>query len=268
MGFGGYPVFAAGIAAWLSRVPLILHEQNAVLGRANRVLAPLARQLALSFQDTARLSPRAAARAVVTGNPIRAAFRTLADVPYPAVSADGDIRVLVLGGSLGARVFGTLLPEALALLPEDLRQRLVLVQQCRAEDLPAVERRYQELGLRFTIAPFLEDVPAQLAAAHLVIARSGASTIAELEAAGRPALLVPYPHAMDDHQTANARQLAARGAAWVMAEGGLTATGLAEGLRELLTTPVTLTAAAAAAKNAASADPAQRLAGLADQARS
>ncbi len=259
MGFGGYPVFAAGIMARLAGVPLILHEQNAVLGRANRMLAPLASRMALSFADTRRLPPRAAAKTVVTGNPVRAAFQCLADAAYSVPQNDGPLHLLVLGGSLGARVFGTVLPEALARLPAALRERLVVVQQCRAEDIAAVASRYQTLNLRHTVAPFLEDVPARLAAAHLVIARSGASTIAELEAAGRPALLVPYPHAMDDHQTANAAQLAARGAAWVMPEQTLTAEALAMRLEELLKSPDRLAAAARAAHHTDSRTAVERL---------
>lgn len=268
MGFGGYPVFAAGVVARLAGVPLILHEQNAVLGRANRILAPLASQIALSFAETRRVTAGDAHKTVITGNPVRAAFQSLAETPYPTLQPDGPLQVLVLGGSLGARVFGTVLPEALALLPEGLRHRLTLVQQCRAEDLAAVTALYQQLGITHTVAPFLADVPAQLAAAQLVIARSGASTIAELEAAGRPALLVPYPHAMDDHQTANAAALAARGAAWVIQERELTAAGLAGRLEALLTSPATLATAAKAACDPALQAASEQLAQLATQFQS
>ncbi len=268
MGFGGYPVFAAGVVARLAGVPLILHEQNAVLGRANRILAPLASKIALSFAETRRLPASAAAKTVVTGNPIRTAFRSLADAPYPIPQPDGPLHLLVLGGSLGARVFGTVLPEALALLPQALRHRLTLIQQCRAEDIAAVESRYQALGVRYTVAPFLDDMPVRLAAAQLVIARSGASTIAELEAAGRPALLVPYPHAMDDHQTANAAALAARGAAWVIQERDLTAAGLAGRVEALLTSPATLATAAKAACDPALQAASEKLAQLVAQFQS
>lgn len=262
MGFGGYPVFAAGIAAWQRGVPLILHEQNAVLGRANRVLARIATQIALSFAETRRLPQGTQTKTILTGNPVRAAFQPFAGAPYIAPELNQPLHLLVLGGSLGARVFGVVLPEALALMPEDLRQRLRITQQCRAEDLASVTATYERLGITHRVAPFLEDVPAQLAAAQLVIARAGASTIAELEAVGRPALLVPYPHAMDDHQTANAENLAARGAAWVIQERELTAAGLAERLQELLLSQEMLSAAAQKAGNAASIEAARRLAGL------
>jgi UDP-N-acetylglucosamine--N-acetylmuramyl-(pentapeptide) pyrophosphoryl-undecaprenol N-acetylglucosamine transferase len=263
MGFGGYPVFAAGLSAWRRGVPLILHEQNAVLGRANRVLARIATQIALSFAETRRLPEGTHAKTVVTGNPVRAAFQPCAGAPYIAPELNQPLHLLVLGGSLGARVFGVVLPEALALLPNDLHQRLCITQQCRAEDLAHVTTAYQQLGITHHVAPFLEDVPAQMAAAQLVIARSGASTIAELEAVGRPALLVPYPHAMDDHQTANAAALAARGAAWVVPERELTAAGLAERLQTLLMSPDLLAAAAQAADNSLWQEAASLLASLA-----
>lgn len=244
LGFGGYPVFPVALAARLRGVPLILHEQNRVLGRTNRVLLPLARHLALSFPGTRNVPASAAGKTLESGNPVRARFRPLAAQPYAVPVAGEPFRLLVLGGSLGARVFSTVVPEAIARLPSPLQQRFQIVQQCRAEDLDGVQQRYKTLGIRHQVMPFMHDVPEQLVKAHLVIARAGASTLTELEAVGRPAILVPYPSAMDDHQTANATLAEARGGGWVIAERQFTAATLAERLAALLESPGLLAFAA------------------------
>ncbi|MCS6891579.1 MAG: undecaprenyldiphospho-muramoylpentapeptide beta-N-acetylglucosaminyltransferase [Rhodovarius sp.] len=246
VGFGGYPSIPPALAAlsFGSRRPaLILHEQNGVLGRANRLLARQADALALSFPETARVP--AGARAVVVGNPVRPAIAALAGEPLPGL--DGALRLLVLGGSLGARVFADLVPPAVAALPPALRARLLLTQQCRTEDLDRVRAAYRELGVPAELSPFFGDIAGRLAAAHLVLARAGASTVAELACAGRPALLVPLPGAIDDHQSANARILAAAGAARLLPEAGLTPARLAEEIAALLGTPERLLAAHRAA---------------------
>jgi len=260
VGFGGYPCVAPVLATRFlrRRPPVILHEQNAVLGRANRFLAHHADALALSFAAT-DLVPAVAAR-VVTGNPVRAAIAALAELPYAPPT--GTLRLLVLGGSLGARVFSDVVPPALAALPESLRSRLAVVQQCRAEDLARVRAAYASAGIAAELATFFPDVAEKLAAAHLVIARAGASTVAELAVAGRPAILVPLPGAIDDHQAANARALAEARGASVIAQRDFSPEALCERLAALFATPDLLAHAAAAARSLARADATRRLADL------
>jgi UDP-N-acetylglucosamine--N-acetylmuramyl-(pentapeptide) pyrophosphoryl-undecaprenol N-acetylglucosamine transferase len=260
VGFGGYPAVAPVLASrLLRRRPLVvLHEQNAVLGRANRALARVADVLALSAEPTGRVP--AGVATVRTGNPVRPAVAALRGEGY-APPAE-TFRLLVLGGSLGARVFSDVVPGALAALPDALRARLVVTQQCRAEDLERVRAAYAAAGIAAGLAPFFDDVAALMAAAHLVIARAGASTVAELAVAGRPAVLVPLPGAIDDHQTANARALAEAGGAWVMPQPAFTAAALARRITALADAPGVLAAAAAAAAQCGIADAAARLADL------
>jgi UDP-N-acetylglucosamine--N-acetylmuramyl-(pentapeptide) pyrophosphoryl-undecaprenol N-acetylglucosamine transferase len=260
VGFGGYPCVAPVLAAGLlrRRPAVILHEQNAVLGRANRFLVARADVLALSFAATERVPARAGA--IITGNPVRPAIAALAQADY-APAAD-RIRLLVLGGSLGARVFSDIVPEALAVLPETLRARLSVVQQCRSEDLERVRAAYAAHGMEAELASFFPDVADRLRSAHLVIARAGASTVSELAVAGRPSILVPLPGAIDDHQSANARALAQAGGAWVLPQPQFNAASLADRLNHLLSTPAALAAAATGARTQARADAAARLADI------
>jgi UDP-N-acetylglucosamine--N-acetylmuramyl-(pentapeptide) pyrophosphoryl-undecaprenol N-acetylglucosamine transferase len=248
VGFGGYPSVPPVVAARLARlpIPVILHEQNAVLGRANRALSRIATLLALSAEPTTRLP--AGARTERVGNPVRPAIAALADIPYLPPGTDGPINLLVTGGSLGARVLSEVVPQALIALPESLRARLRVVQQARQEDGAAVRAAYEAAGIAAEVAPFFADIPRHLGAAHLVIARAGASTIAELAVAGRPAILVPLPSAIDDHQTANAALLARLGAAWVMPQPHFTADALTARLLGLLIDPAALAMAAEAAR--------------------
>jgi UDP-N-acetylglucosamine--N-acetylmuramyl-(pentapeptide) pyrophosphoryl-undecaprenol N-acetylglucosamine transferase len=246
VGFGGYPSVPTMLAASRLGYPTAIHEQNAVIGRANRMLAPRARIIATGFPETAGLRPSDKARAVQTGNPVRPAIRAAA-TPYAATRPDGPIELLVLGGSQGARIFSEIVPPALAALPAELRARLRLSQQARPEDRVDVIGQYQALGINAEIESFFADVPVRLARAQLVICRAGASTVAELAATGRPALLVPYPSAADDHQTANARALEQAGGAWVMPHAAFTPDALAHRLAEFMAAPETLAAAAAAA---------------------
>jgi len=259
VGFGGYPSVPTVLAATRLGLATVIHEQNAVLGRANRLLARRANLIAGAFPG---LSIPGGAPLAVTGNPVRPAIAAQSGQPYRAPAREEPLHLLVLGGSQGARVFSRLVPEAVALLPVALRTRLVLAQQCRPEDLDGVRATYAKLGVAARLASFFEDVPTLLAEAHLVIARAGASTVAELAAIGRPALLVPYPYAADDHQTANAAAAAAAGAAWPMAERTLTAALLADRLAALADDPTTLATAAAAAARFARLDAARRLADL------
>jgi len=247
VGFGGYASVPAVVAASQLGIPTLVHEQNAVLGRANRLLARRADRLATSFGATAglRLAPE---RIVHTGNPVRPAIAALAVLPYEPPVPGGALRLVVLGGSQGAQVFDRVVPEALARLPAAMRARLRVLQQCRGEDLPAAREGYAAAAITAELAPFIQDVAGALEDAHLVIARAGASTVAELAAAGRPAILVPYPFAADDHQNANAQALAAAGGAWRIAQDEFDPDSLAHELEMLLCDPDRLAGAATAAR--------------------
>lgn len=248
VGFGGYPSLPAMAAAMLTGRPACLHEQNAVLGRVNRRLAPYVTRIASAFPSLKGLSRKLGRKVVVTGNPLRDAVIAQARAPYVPPAADGPIRVLVFGGSQGARVFAELVPPALARLDASLRARLSIVQQARPEDEARVRKAYEDAKITADIKPFFRDLPERMAEAHLVIARGGAGTICELAAIGRPAIIVPLPSAMDDHQTANADSLNAAGAAWVVAEKGLTPDTLTSTLAALLSDPAKLARAAEAAR--------------------
>ena len=262
MGFGGYPSVPPLVAATLLGIPSAIHEQNAVLGRANRMLAGRVSAIATSFPGTERIPPARSDRIVHAGNPIRAAFGASREGAFEPPAPDGPFRLLVTGGSQGARVFAEVVPAAVATLSEEARGRLEICQQCRAEDLAEVERRYAESGVSARLAPFFDDLPARLAEAHLVISRAGASTVAELAAAGRPAILVPLPIAADDHQSANGRALAETGAAIVIAQPSFTPARLARELVEMMTRPALLAERAAAGKDLARPDAARVLADL------
>ena len=235
VGFGGYPSVPPVLAARISkrRPPVILHEQNAVLGRANRTLARFAARLALGMDHTSRLPARPAH--TVVGNPVRPVIQALAGTPYAAPSQSGPVNLLITGGSLGARVFSDVVPVAVGLLPAGLRARLNIVQQCRAEDLDRVRAAYAGLGVPAELSAFFPDLAGRLAAAHFVIARAGASTVAEIAAIGRPALLVPLPGAIDGHQAQNAASIDAD----VLEQAEVTERPalLAEALASRLTTP-------------------------------
>ncbi len=260
VGFGGYPSVAPILASRLlaHRPAVLLHEQNAVLGRANRLLARFADALALSFAATAGLPPGVASH--LAGNPVRAEIAALAGRGYAPPQPGEPIRLLVLGGSLGARVLSTVVPPALAGLPAELRTRLHVVQQCRADDLAAVRAVYAAAGIAAELAPFFADVAARMAGAHLLISRAGASSIAEIAAVGRPAVLVPLPGAIDDHQSANARALGT--GAWVLAQPAFTPASLGALLAGILADPTALADAARVAARLGRADAAARLADL------
>jgi UDP-N-acetylglucosamine--N-acetylmuramyl-(pentapeptide) pyrophosphoryl-undecaprenol N-acetylglucosamine transferase len=248
VGFGGYASVPTVLAAAHRGIPVVLHEQNAVLGRANRLLARRATVIATSFPTVAAIPAGAAARIRETGNPVRAAIAAATRGPYRPPSPSDPLRLLVTGGSQGAAVFSRLIPAAVAAAPAALRSRLDIVQQARPEDVEQVRNAYAEMGVKATVAAFFEDLPERLARAHLVICRAGASTVAELTRAGRPAVLVPYPSATDDHQTRNAEALEAAGAAWLLAERGLDPASLAERVEALAAKPEALGRAAAAAR--------------------
>jgi UDP-N-acetylglucosamine--N-acetylmuramyl-(pentapeptide) pyrophosphoryl-undecaprenol N-acetylglucosamine transferase len=265
IGFGGYTSVPAMLAATYLRLPTVLHEQNALLGRANRLLAPRVSVIATSFTEVQKLEQKEQHKVVYTGNPVRGAVEALRDVPYQAPEPGGPIRLLVTGGSQGARVFSDVVPNAIARLSDHLRARIQLAQQCRPEDLERVKAVYDESGFNAELAPFFEDISERLGQAHLVICRSGASTVAELTAAGRPAMLVPYAHAADDHQAFNARAIAERGGAEIILEPDFKPEILAARLKLLLEQPATLSAMAAAAHGAGIARAASNLAAVATE---
>jgi UDP-N-acetylglucosamine--N-acetylmuramyl-(pentapeptide) pyrophosphoryl-undecaprenol N-acetylglucosamine transferase len=261
VGFGGYPSIPTVLAASWLRLPIVLHEQNALLGRANRRLASRARVIATSFESVARVPQGVETQFV--GNPVRSAVAAIRGQPYETPAPNGPFSLLVLGGSQGARIFSEIVPAAVALLPTPVRSRLRIAQQCRPEDIDNARAAYVAAGVEAELATFFADAPARLAACHLAIMRSGASTIAELGVAGRPSILVPYPFATDDHQTANAKAYAADGAAWVIGQRGLTAAFLAERLSMLISNPDALARAAEAARKQGRPDAANRLCRLA-----
>lgn len=261
VGFGGYASVPAVMAAAGARVPVMIHEQNAVLGRANGMLAAGARVIATAFPDVARLGAGGAGKLARVGNPVRAAIAERRDAPYAAPAADGPVNLFVMGGSQGAAVFADLIPAALALVPAELRGRIRLAQQARPEDATRARESLAVLGLAdVVVESFFRDVPDRLAACQLAITRAGASTIAELTCIGRPAVLVPYPHAVDDHQTANARAVEQAGAGVVAPQAELTPERLGQLLFDLLTDPPRLAHMAAAAHAWGAADAAARLA--------
>lgn len=262
VGFGGYPSFPTMFAASLLGIETVIHEQNSVLGKANRVLARRVNLIATTYEMTHKIPQKTKASVICTGNPVRGNIRYLATLPYPDFSLDGLLKVLVMGGSQGASVFSQIVPEAMALLPEPLRARVRLDQQCRTADIEQVRSAYGALHMQVDLAPFFQDVAARLSMAHLVITRSGASTIAELTVAGRPAILVPYPEATDNHQSINAKAMEDAGAGFVMHQEGFTPEALAARLETYLTNPELLPLSAAKSKQLGRPDAAAALAAL------
>jgi UDP-N-acetylglucosamine--N-acetylmuramyl-(pentapeptide) pyrophosphoryl-undecaprenol N-acetylglucosamine transferase len=265
VGFGGYPIFPPFLAARMLGIPGILHEQNAVMGRANRALASRATKIALSFAKTHHAEPFAA-KSVLTGNPVRDRVRAVADTPYPALDDSSPIRLVVFGGSQGARAFSEFIPPAIAQLPESIRHRLRLVQQCRPEDLERVTEAYRQAHVNVELQPFFTDLPERMANAHLVIGRSGASTIAELTVLGRPAILIPLPGALDADQKNNALVVEQAGGGWIVEQATISPPSLANRLASLFGDPATLRAAAAAAKSLGQPNAVERLADLVEDA--
>ncbi|MDH5749975.1 MAG: undecaprenyldiphospho-muramoylpentapeptide beta-N-acetylglucosaminyltransferase, partial [Rhodospirillales bacterium] len=222
VGFGGYASVPTMLAAEYSGIKTAIHEQNAVLGRANRLLAAKAGKIATSFAKVKGLSEDLKDRQVVTGMPVRPRVVAMRDVPYPALDDRCPINILVLGGSQGASIFSEVLPEALSLIPPKLRARINITQQCRPENIEETRSSYRGSNVTAELSTFFDDVPERMAKAHLVISRSGASSVAEIAAIGRPAMLVPYPFSADDHQTANAYAVAEAGAGWLMPQPAFT----------------------------------------------
>jgi UDP-N-acetylglucosamine--N-acetylmuramyl-(pentapeptide) pyrophosphoryl-undecaprenol N-acetylglucosamine transferase len=260
IGFGGYPTIPPVLAAVWRGVPSLIHDANAVIGRANKLLAPRVSAIATTFPDMFGAAPELAAKASLTGNPVRNAVVNAAAIAYPA---PGDpFRILVFGGSQGARVMADIVPAAIGLLGAALRARIAVTQQARDEDLGRVREAYASSGVAAETAPFFADLPARIAASHLVIARSGASTVAELSAIGRPSILVPLPGAIDQDQFANAGVLERAGGALRLTQDAFTAERLATELTSLADAPRRLATMAAAAQPLGRLDAADRLADL------
>jgi UDP-N-acetylglucosamine--N-acetylmuramyl-(pentapeptide) pyrophosphoryl-undecaprenol N-acetylglucosamine transferase len=252
VGFGGYPSFPTMQAAIWLRLPTMIHEQNRRIGRANRLLAGGVMQIATSFPDMRGLTPANTPICMLTGNPVRPAILAMQYRAYRLPKKDDALwNILIFGGSQGARIFSEVVPLALGQLPESLRKRLRITQQARPEELAKTQESYRHNGIVANIQPFINDMPEQLAHAHLVICRAGASTLAELMVVGRPAILAPYPFAADNHQRDNAEFFVEHGAGWLLPDASLTAETLAAMLTELFASPTRLTQAAAAAKSLA-----------------
>ena len=262
VGFGGYPALPALLAARAARIPAVIHEQNAVLGRVNRLLAGRVQAIATAYMDVDRLKPRHLGKVHLVGNPVRPEVLALRDEPFPAFTEEGLLRVLVTGGSQGARVLSEVVPDGLAMLPPALRSRLQVTQQCRAEDLDAVRERYARHGIPAELGTYFEDMHLRLRDAHLFIGRAGASTIAELTAVGRPAILVPLPIATDDHQAANVREIVKAGGARSIRQHNFTAKELAKQINAMAQHPETLANAAHCAWNCGRPNAARDLADL------
>lgn len=244
IGFGGYPALPAVLGALKAGIPSAVHEQNAVLGRVNRLLAGRVDAIATAYPDIQRLSPRCANKTHLVGNPVRAEVMALRGDPFPAIDDEGIFRLLVTGGSQGASILSAVVPDALALLPLNFRRRMQVTQQCRAEDIDRVRQIYADQAIPADLATYMPDLPERLGWSHLVIARAGASTVAELTIAGRPAILVPLPSATDDHQSYNVREMVKAGGARSIPQSKFTAVELAKQMQKLALEPGTLANAA------------------------
>ena len=262
IGFGGYPAFPALWAATGAGISTVIHEQNAVLGRVNRFLAGRVNAIATSYDQVDRLADKLAPKVHLVGNPVRAEVLALRDRPFPAFSSEGLLRVLVTGGSQGANVLSQVVPDGLAMLPPGLRGRLQVTQQCRPEDIDVVRNRYAAHDIPAELGTYFEDMASRLADSHLFIGRAGASTVAELTAVGRPAILVPLPIATDDHQAANTREMCTAGGARMIRQDRFTPVELAKQIQAIAMNPATLATAAHAAWNCGHASAAADLADL------
>ena len=262
IGFGGYPSMPPMVAAQQKNILTVIHEQNAVLGRANAYLAPKADRIALSLPDMSSLEEADAVRAVVTGNPIRSDIAALYAHPYITPDDDTPFHITVTGGSLGAKVMADIVPQALAKLPDEMKNRLKVTQQCNDDVIDGVKKTYKKAGIDCDLRPFINDMPEVLKHTSLIIARSGASTVAEIAVAGVPAIYIPYPHHADQQQRVNAEVIAKAGGAWVMEEKNLTPDTLAAKVEELMSAPEMLFNAAEAARSCAKPEAARKLGNL------
>lgn len=262
VGFGGYPSLPSLLAAGAMKRPRVLHEQNAVLGRVNRMMAPRVDAVAVAYHNIQRYPAGHELKKHITGNPVRDEIIAIRDDGFPPLPEDGIFRLLVVGGSLGATVLSEVVPAAIAMLPRALLDRLQVVQQCREDDIEAVRAKYAELGVAAECASYIKDFPERLRWAHMVIARAGASTVAELACAGRPAIFVPYPHAMDDHQTYNVVDLVEAGGAIAFQQPAFTPAEVAKHIQRMALEPGALETAAERAASCGLPDATRDLADL------
>ncbi len=266
-GFGGYPTLPPLYGARLRGIPVVLHEANAVMGRANRLAAGFASAVAGSFEKLKYLPAAAIKKYTITGNPVRDAVIEMRKASYKAPEMNEAFELLVFGGSQGARAFSDIIPDALGSLGREYKARLQIVQQCRPEDVARVEKTYQRAGIKAEISHFFNDMPKRIAKAHLIICRAGASTVSEIACIGRPAILVPFPHAIDQDQKANAKLLDDAGGGWLWEEKDLTPAELCRRITELMNSPHALEKTARNARKAARPDAASRLADLVEKHR-
>ncbi len=262
IGFGGYPSFPGVYAAQKTGIPTILHEQNAIIGKANSMLAARADRIALSLPHSSGLDNDEKLRSVLTGNPVRSEIIELKDMEYTPPTKKGEFRIFIMGGSLGATVFSKVVPSALSGLSPEYKKRLKIIQQCREADLDDAKKAYEKAGIAAQLSTFIDDVAGELTKAHLFIGRSGASTVAEISVAGIPAIYVPYPHHKDQQQKKNADSIADQGGAWVMAEDGFTDEALLTRIETFFQTPDILTKAAQSAKECGKPNAAKKLGNL------
>ncbi len=262
IGFGGYPTIPPITAGLARGIPTVIHEQNAVMGRANRLLGPMVRAIAYSFENTKFLEGKLLQKAYLTGTPLRRTVLNMRDQVYASPSPTGQLNLLVFGGSQGARFFSEVMPAALRLLPDTVRDRLMVVQQCRPEDIERVFDGYESAGVAAELATFFDDLPERMATAQLIISRGGATTVSELCAIGRPAILVPLPHSLDNDQLENATRFERGGGGWCYEEAAVSPERLAGAVRRLFEEPGTLIRAAAAAKAMAHYDAVEQLANV------
>ena len=265
IGFGGYPALPALLAARRDGIPTLVHEQNAVLGRVNRLMAGKVDAIATAYPAVDRLSDKHQEKVHLVGNPVRDEVLALRDQPYPPLTEQGIFRVMVIGGSQGATILSDVVPDGLAMLPEHFRRRLQVTQQCRPEDIEQVRAKYAHHGIPADLATYFADIPSRLAWSHLVIGRAGASTIAELTAAGRPAILIPLPTATDNHQVSNAREMAKAGGARMILQSKFNPVELAKQMQKLGLEPQSLVRAAERAKSVGRPDAAKDLADLVER---
>jgi len=265
VGFGGYASVPTLAAASFGSYKTAIHEQNAIFGRANRLLAPWVDKVATCFNEIEKVPASVLRKVVQSGMPVRAQIIAQREVPYPKLSAKSPIHLLILGGSQGARVLSDVIPQAIIDLPDHLKSRIRITQQCRPEDLGRVRKKYLDAKIKADLSSFFTDVPQRMVKAHLVIGRSGASTVAEALVVGCPSIMVPYMYAIDDHQTKNAHAIDAAGAGWLIAEKSFTPEVLSARLENLLLIPNTLNKAAARAKASGRPDAAKRLADIVEE---
>ncbi len=259
IGFGGYSSFPAIVAARFLRIPIILHEQNSIFGRANRVAAPWAKKIALSFRHTHKLSKSYADKCVLTGNPPLKKILDVADKPYPERKPEDPFRIVVVGGSQGAKIFGEVIHKAVEKLPEDERKKIHIVQQCIKEDIPLVKTAYETMGIEARVEPFIKDYVDQTSLAHLIISRAGAGSISLNNNIGRPAIYVPLAISLEGDQSENAQYVVKNDAGWIINEADFSPDLLSNKLAELIKEPEILKKTADNAKKLGHLDATHKL---------